>query len=438
MPINRRAEISRKTSRKKETRKMPFPFRRCTSFFYLSLLTLSSLIACNTETENQTEGLPDASSADATDDGEVSSMIDSSVQHGCDASSCSVGNKDAATASGGWVRSCSPGRWSEPIVLDSEGIVRGHPSIGIDGQNRVYISYAEYSDESLKLATKSKGTWIKEVVDAEYIGYATSLAVTRSGALHISYHERVGENLRYAHRAVGGAWQLEVVDSWNSVGWSTGIAVAKDGTVRIAYTDHTKEDVLRATKEPEGEWETGGAIGCGNKPCENLAFAIDSTDNTHLIYSDNYGTPYLRHVQEGNETHKSVVDMGGAEPALAIDRKDGLHLVYSWIGRVLYAYKPLGGAWTKATIVDKVATTDEVAIAVDAQDNVYVTFHTLYKDELLFIEKLSGQDWSEPEVLDTEGDVGMFSAVAADNESGLHVAYYDATNADLKYMERCP
>ena len=46
------------------------------------------------------------------------------------------------------------------------------------------------------------------------------------------------------------------------------------------------------------------------------------------------------------------------------------------------------------------------------------------------------QGWSTPVVLDAVGDVGQYASMAFGPDGALHVAYYDAENKDLKYLHK--
>ena len=138
--------------------------------------------------------------------------------------------------------------------------------------------------------------------------------------------------------------------------------------------------------------------------------------------------------------------------------------------RLLYSIRGLGTSgdwWRKPLILDddgdvgKYLSRGEVSRPVriaytgePAYDYVWPggadSYVVYYKDvdanngelRCVFEAEETGGVWSEPMVLDSDGDVGKFTSIVLEVESKAtqipHIVYYDATNGNLKYITKPP
>jgi hypothetical protein len=96
---------------------------------------------------------------------------------------------------------------------------------------------------------------------------------------------------------------------------------------------------------------------------------------------------------------------------------------------VRYFYRS-GGAWNWERIGP--GTTN--SIAVDAGGVPYIAYYDPGSHALKIATRQSAA-WSTVTV-DDSGDVGSSAALDVGPDATLHIAYYDATNGDLKYARR--
>ena len=116
------------------------------------------------------------------------------------------------------------------------------------------ISYYDYSNRDLKLATYDGNRWRLETIDAEgVVGQHTSLSHAPDGHPAISYYDSSNDNLKFASFD-GFEWKVETVDGEGFVGQYTSLSHAQDGGVVISYYDNTN-DSLKAARREES---TGG------------------------------------------------------------------------------------------------------------------------------------------------------------------------------------
>ncbi|MCX8061451.1 MAG: hypothetical protein N3D16_02590 [Anaerolineales bacterium] len=112
-------------------------------------------------------------------------------------------------------------------------------SLALDQSEYPHISYMSTSGYKIKHAYKDSGGWHIEVVDQTGENHHPSLAIDSQGHLHISYTNYLESqhSLKYAHKDAGG-WQSATVDA-NISGVLTGyssIDIGSNDLPHIAYS----------------------------------------------------------------------------------------------------------------------------------------------------------------------------------------------------------
>src|SRR5450756_2315574 len=133
------------------------------------------------------------------------------------------------------------GVFSTSVVVsygDDSGCMPAYSSsIGVDSNNRIYISfYDDAVPDSIKYVSNVSGSWVVTTIST--IGFAAgwhnSLAVDSNDKIHVSYYEWSGGYLMYATNA-SGTWQTEIVDRSSFVS-SIAIDKANGNQVHVVYT----------------------------------------------------------------------------------------------------------------------------------------------------------------------------------------------------------
>ena len=189
----------------------------------------------------------------------------------CDLSASANGNCDQS------------GDWNLATV-DAEGEVGHNPSIAIDTEGDLMISYYDWTNQDLKFAIcdplasangncNQSGDWNLATVDAEgQVGRFISLAVDAQGDPAISYWDQTNGNLKLAicdvpESANGDCdqtsdWSTMTVDAEETVGVWTSIAARGDGDLMISYWDQTRGDlkfaICDASESANGECDQPG------------------------------------------------------------------------------------------------------------------------------------------------------------------------------------
>ena len=141
------------------------------------------------------------------------------------------------------------------VSFDSVGSLgTGHnPSLAIDSNDGVHVSYFDATNNDLKYATCSSGcttasNWNKVSVDTTGdVGYHSSIGIDSNDAVHISYFDETNDDLKYATCSSGcttaSNWNNETVDSIGLTGYYTSIAIDTNDVIHISYFEDTNNKI---------------------------------------------------------------------------------------------------------------------------------------------------------------------------------------------------
>lgn len=228
----------------------------------------------------------------------------------------------------------------------------------IDGEPA--IAYFDVTNEALRFAQRSGGTWSDELVDADGDGTSTavgsglSLAVLPSGEPAIAYYDATDQALRYAERS-GNVWTDVLVDADGDgtsthVGESLSLAIDTNGEPHIAYYDTTNGELRLATRA-SGVWADilidadgdGGSTDVGQYPVllatsEGLAVAYRDTTVDAVRYAQERSGVWTEAlVYESPDAHSLYVgglrtDSAGAPVIAVADDDQANHFLAWWNG----------------------------------------------------------------------------------------------------------
>ena len=100
----------------------------------------------------------------------------------------------------------------------------------------------------------------------------------------------------------------------------------------------------------------------------------------------------------------------------------------------------LEDTWTHSQI-DGGRVNYDNTLAVDSNGTKHISYYDIMDQQLMYNQffdtngdgLISSSEISTPTVVDTNGTVGSFSALALDSNDNPHISYYDSTNKNLKY-----
>jgi hypothetical protein len=128
-------------------------------------------------------------------------------------------------------------------------------SFALDSQGAPHVTYyltiPPASDNSLRYATRTGGTWSRETADASgNVGQYSSIALDSMDQPHVAYRDNEETELRYAIRAVG-AWNIQEADDAGDVGRYPALALDSTDRPRVIYYDLTNGDLKYAEVQSE-------------------------------------------------------------------------------------------------------------------------------------------------------------------------------------------
>ena len=135
------------------------------------------------------------------------------------------------------------GAWTVTVLDGGGGGDSGwYPSIDIDGMGQRHISFVDGISEDLIYLSPETG--VREVVDGRslagreraIVGDDSTIRVTMSGDIWISYQEASSQSLLLAHRTAPGAWDVQMVDGEDSSGFFANMTLGTDGETPVLST----------------------------------------------------------------------------------------------------------------------------------------------------------------------------------------------------------
>jgi hypothetical protein len=332
--------------------------------------------------------------------------------------------------------------WSIETV-DSIGNVGIFPSLAFDSSGNPAISYVDWTNHDLKLASGNVTAWSIQTVDSYgFVGFdETSLAFDSSGNPAISYSEGgTIDNTKFA-RWTGATWSLEVLD--NYPGHFSSLAFDLSGNPAIAYSCYNPPSspynyVLKFAHWTGTDWSyeiVDDAFDVG--AYASLAFD-QSSGNPAISYWDRTNRDLKFARWDGSQWVKEIVDSTGevgefaslaldlsGNPAISYyDRSNGDLKLARWTG----------SAWSIES-VDNLGDAqfyNSLGLAFDSSWNPAISYFD-NSDYHLKLARWDGSQWVK-EIVDDTGNVGhCLSSLAFDHSGNPAISYYDSGNGDLKF-----
>lgn len=337
------------------------------------------------------------------------------------------GDKDlryATNASGSWVIS----------IVDNAGDVGLHPSIAVDKNNKVHISYRDYNNEDLKYASDASGKWDISIIDSDSVMGDTSIAVDSGNKVHISYRGGTKNNLRYVTNA-SGSWDITIVDPTEDVGSNTSIAIDANNKVHISYIGNTyQNNALRYATNASGSWD----ISIFSGTFSHTSIALDSENNVYISYYVDTTInderikdfQYITNVS-GSWVPYTIDSEGwaGMDSSIATDLQGKAHIsYYEWFYSDLKYVTNASGTWTTTTVDSIGMVGDDSAIALDSKGNAHISYkyHDSSNNNSVLKYATNATDKWETYFIDNRG-IGDTS-IAIDSKDKVHISYIASIN----------
>jgi hypothetical protein len=193
---------------------------------------------------------------------------------------------------------------------------------------------------------------------------AATLALDPAGQPHCAY-QSADYHLFHA-KFDGQRWQHELVDATSDCGWDNSIAVDKSGHLHIAY--HAER--MNPYRQPVcyayfngAQWQITELPGNGWQP----QLCLDADNRPHIVFSDaSYGLHYAHREDTGWEIEPIGFGGGPYPPRFALAPDGVVHLAYAVNSGGIFHLSNETGSWQTTRLADVAGS---CAIAVDRAGN---------------------------------------------------------------------
>ena len=282
------------------------------------------------------------------------------------------------------------GTWTE-YLLDNGTDTGHHPSIAIDREGAIHISYIDADNDKLRYATNASGSWVFTTLgDSTYDnddGRGTAIVVHPiTDAVHIvtTINDNTYRDLQH-HTNEDGSWvNITITNTLSDEGHDPVMAMDGDGNLHVAYYCDDGCSDLRMSSRINGVWQNetvASTLNIGNSP----DIAIDSQGMIHIVsqYLNNKRI-YLHSGTPGSWTEQAGLSGGNAHwPTVAVDSNDAVHISYhlgSTQKDVMY-FTNASGSWSSPSVIDGYGAWSG-NIVIDANDDIFVTHHAVGTSKL--------------------------------------------------------
>ncbi len=387
----------------------------------------------------------------ATDGGDSDSDVDvdADTDGDTDTDSCLAADADGdghdAAACGG--DDCDdadsarhPGAPDAPRTVDVIAEAAYSPALVVDADDVVHALYDHHWD-SPRHAWWEGGEWRAEDIGGALAGAEAEL-VYSDGALHAIVMD---ESLYHATNA-SGAWELELLSYDARYSSHTAIAVDGDALHIATFRPYFP---LQVTTLEDGS-STTESLGDEQAWCRS-AIAVDPDGVAHVIWGA-YGLMYASNAS-GDWTWEAVPAGGRGEgSSMQVDADGALHVATADAAglddrtddRLLYLTLPAGGEWAVEEVdVDmywergRLMAGERPSLGLGPDGRVHVAYHDATHADLVWAVRGPEGGWTKT-VLYDEGATGYEPSLAIDSAGVVHVAFVDDASLEVRRISFQP
>ena len=256
--------------------------------------------------------------------------------------------------------------WSIPYTTsnaDSYGT-----GIAVDSQNRAHIVFSSpaYVCGGLHLAYDDGSGWNKIGLDTstDLIGCYPSIDIDDNDAVHVSYRDHRNSRFNYITNE-SGPWDKYQHSNTNMPGYYTQTKVKSDGDIFIIQKN--SNGLRYAEGYPGSQWSQGGITGDSG---DDTSLFLDALDRPHVLHwkSSTDDLLYSTRSASGSWSSMTIDGTGGLDVgrsnALVVDDNHQLHAAYADYDNKNLRY---------ATMSTGLIETSEVSIQFGQYGNVTAT-----------------------------------------------------------------
>jgi len=314
-----------------------------------------------------------------------------------------------------------------------------HTSLALDPEDNPCISYYWVTNGSLWCASRVGTLWTNELICVELSEYwsGSSLAVGNNGVPQVSYFGKNGTSYNLVWAWLDEPfWRSETIAPTPATACS--LALDSSNYPHISFADSVGPSI-RYTRWNGSTWVDEAAVAYAYSP-QYTSLALDSTNTPHIAYTE-YGTGVgLNYVYWTGAAWSGSYVPGGHDhnappPSIAMDNSDNPHIAFA--DRVPAPPGPRAlkrawydGSWNCETIDATVDVGQHVSLAIGTDNLPRIAYYDATNGDLKFAFWFFVW-WIS--TVDSDGDVGDYCSLALDSGNVASISYYDRTYGNLKY-----
>jgi hypothetical protein len=331
----------------------------------------------------------------------------------------------------------------ETIDGGTGGPVGRSPSLAIDKSGNLHLGYIDWGRFVLRYAYRgANGTQWAKMDLAKDVGYSAALAVDASGNPHFAFQGYYENSLRYASWD-GKTWHSQLIDPL-SVAFFLCIQIDSQGHPKISYYKRMNPDHSFALQLKYAYFDGSAWYRETVDPREGTGkfntLALDPDGNPHIAYSNivSYDLEYTHWdgSQWVHNTPDTRRESGGilGPSGIALDSMGNPYFLYMEYTRkqLKYAHRQ-GNSWA-TEVVDKMAgrvdQVDRISVQMDHQNRPHITYYDYGRSELKYAVR-TDQGW-QIEIVDTSSDSDVTPSLVLDANDSPYIAYFDETNGSVR------
>jgi len=245
--------------------------------------------------------------------------------------------------------------------------------------------------------TTSSDRYIRVLDSEANTGQFPSVAMDSNNKTHVAFYDATYHDLKYVTNVLG-TWDTAIrIDGQNGTdqGAYSSITIDSNNRVHASYYDATNSDLAYITNR-SGSWQRTSIDQPGN-----VGMYTDIAELDNIIYCSYYDVT--------NGDLKYITGTSGTWVPYTIDGTGGVD----------------AGQYTSIAVVTNAGN----AIA-------HISYYDVTNGDLKYITNYpDGTSWASPIIVDTIGNVGLYTSIAANIANEVHISYYDVTNGNLKYAK---
>ena len=356
--------------------------------------------------------------------------------------------------------------WQHTVVDGSDSLNQvGRPlSLAIDSGDKIHFAYKNSSDASLKYTSCSSvyecyglmppPTWYQAQAPtkvAEFDGDGLDIAIGINDQIHIVYDDNNSLN-QASYDQINNSWSISESPT-KSTPHTISVEIDSDDYLHIAYHSNAneQEEIVYTKYSESSGWGSlftveNDPIGCGIPSYPSIV--LDSDEFPIISYACDIVPGLQLWVAEFDETmspQRYLVDEYpypdengvGQYSHIGIDSVNGIHISYHDLSNANLKYAHLVGTgsnnqnpntelsnWTVSPSTGPSEGGTELTISGSG-------FSSLLDEEISELPEIINRTWTNS-TIDNLG--GSFSSTDVDLHGNLHIAYYNESSGDIRYV----